>query len=51
MNKKPLNPEIDELFSHPEPWEKWETKLVSYSIIIAVLGLFILGILINWLIL
>ena len=40
-----------ELLSDPEPWEDWESKLVVYSIIVAIIGLIILGILINWLIL
>jgi cytochrome b561 len=51
MTKKKLNPELEELFTNPEPWQKWETKLVGYSILIAIIGLFILGVLINWLIL
>ncbi len=41
--------EVEELFTNPEPWEKWETKLVWGSIITAVISLFILGIIINWL--
>jgi cytochrome b561 len=45
------NPEVEHLFTDPEPWEKWESKLVYYSIIIGVVGLTILGVLINWLIL
>ena len=40
-----------ELLSDPEPWEDWESKLVIYSILIAIIGLVILGALINWLIL
>ena len=43
--------QIDELFTNPEPWESWESKLVLGSIIIGFIGLIILGILINWLIL
>ncbi len=42
---------LDELFTNPEPWEPWENKLVIWSIIIAIVGLGILGVLINWLIL
>jgi len=51
--KDNLTPEnqTSELFTNPEPWEKWETKLVLYSLIIAVIGLFVLGLLINWFIL
>ena len=41
----------DALLSDPEPWESWETQLVTYSILVAVIGLVLLGILINWLIL
>ena len=41
------SPQLAELFSNPEPWEAWESKLVWGSIIIAFLALSILGILIN----
>ncbi len=41
----------DNLFTSPEPWEKWESKLVLYSILLGIGGLVILGALINWLIL
>ncbi len=41
----------DNLFTSPEPWEKWESKLVLYSILLGIAGLVILGALINWLIL
>ncbi len=41
----------DNMFTSPEPWEKWETKLVVYSILTGIAGLIVLGILINWLIL
>lgn len=37
----------EELLGEPEPWESWETKLVMYSIGIALVGLVILGFLIN----
>jgi len=40
-------PELDQLFSNPEPWEPWENKLVFGSIITAIIGLIILGVLIN----
>jgi len=45
------NKQVEDLFTNPEPWEKWETELVIGSIIIAIVSLIILGILINWLIL
>jgi len=35
------------LLGEPEPWEAWETRLVSWSIGIAIVGLIILGWLIN----
>jgi len=41
----------DALLSDPEPWESWETQLVTCSILAAIIGLVLLGILINWLIL
>lgn len=47
----PTRAHVDELFTNPEPWEKWEKKLVIWSLIIAIIGLVILGFLINWLIL
>lgn len=50
-NEKNITEEVGELFNNPEPWEKWETKLVLGSITIAIIGLLILAILINWLIL
>lgn len=31
----------------PEPWEKWETQLVAWSVGIGVAGLIVLGTLIN----
>ncbi|MDX9859526.1 MAG: hypothetical protein RBS99_01295 [Rhodospirillales bacterium] len=31
----------------PEPWEKWETQLVVWSVGIGIAGLIILGTLIN----
>lgn len=37
----------EELLGDPEPWEAWETKLVLYSIGIAIVGLVVLGILVN----
>lgn len=45
------NSQVEELFTNPEPWEPWENKLVVWSIITAIVGLAILGFLINWLIL
>jgi len=41
----------ENLFTNPEPWEKWESKLVVYSILLGIAGLIVLGLLINWLIL
>ena len=35
------------LLAEPEPWEPWETQLIGWSIGIAILGLIILGWLIN----
>lgn len=35
------------LLGEAEPWESWETKLVVYSMAIAVVGLVILGWLVN----
>ena len=35
------------LLGEPEPWESWETQLVAWSIGIALVGLVILGWLIN----
>lgn len=37
----------EELHGEPEPWEPWETKLVLYSIGLALAGLVILGLLVN----
>lgn len=37
----------EELLGEAEPWESWETKLVTYSIGIAIIGLVVLGFLIN----
>jgi hypothetical protein len=31
----------------PEPWEKWETQLVVWSVSIGVAGLIVLGTIIN----
>ncbi len=37
----------EELLGEAEPWEDWETQLVGWSIGIAIIGLVILGWLIN----
>jgi len=37
----------EELLGEAEPWESWETQLVAWSIGIAIVGLFVLGWLIN----
>jgi len=50
-NNTPTEDQTSELFTNPEPWEPWESKLVFGSILIAIIGLFILGLLINWFIL
>lgn len=42
-----LEQSADELLGEAEPWEKWETQLVSYSIGIALVGIVVLGLLIN----
>ncbi len=48
MNKtEKTYPQLDELFSNPEPWETWESKLVWGSVIVAVIALSVLGIFIN----
>jgi len=47
MDTKNNQPELEQLFTNPEPWEKWESKLVFGSIIIAIISLTILGVLIN----
>ena len=39
------------LFSDPEPWEGWETALVTWCIGLGIAGLVILGWLVNTLIL
>lgn len=36
-----------QLLLEAEPWEKWETKLVGYSIALGLIGLVILGWLVN----
>ena len=45
------NSHVEELFTNPEPWESWESKLVIWSIVIAIISMGILAVLINWLIL
>ena len=37
----------ESLFSDPEPWESWETSLVVWCISIGIVGLIILGWLVN----
>ena len=51
LDKKSTENDVEELFTNPEPWEAWESKLVIWSILAAFVSLIILGILINWLIL
>ncbi len=50
MNDNKIQSE-DSLFSDPEPWESWETALVFWCISIGIVGLIILGWLVNTLIL
>ncbi|MCK5498274.1 MAG: hypothetical protein KAI77_03690 [Gammaproteobacteria bacterium] len=50
MNENEINSE-ESLFSDPEPWESWETTLVMWCIGIGIVGLIILGWLVNTLIL
>jgi len=47
MQPNETNKELEQLFTNPEPWEKWESKLVFGSIIVAIISLTILGFLIN----
>lgn len=42
-----LEQSADELLGEAEPWEHWETQLVGYCLVIAIVGLVILGWLIN----
>ncbi len=42
-----LRESADELIGEAEPWESWETKLVVWSIGIALAGLVLLGWAIN----
>jgi cytochrome b561 len=44
---KLLEESAEELLGEAEPWESWETKLVGGSIAIALVGVLILGWLIN----
>lgn len=37
----------EELLGEAEPWESWETQLVTWSIGIAIVALVVLGYLIN----
>lgn len=42
-----LEKSADELLGEAEPWEAWETQLVSYSLVLAIISLVVLGVLIN----
>ncbi len=42
-----LEQSAEELLGEAEPWESWETKLVAGSIAIAIVGVVVLGWLIN----
>jgi hypothetical protein len=46
MNENEISSE-ELLFSEPEAWESWETSLVVWSISIGIVGLIILGWLVN----
>ncbi len=50
MNENEINSE-DSLFSEPEPWEPWETALVLWCIGLGIVGLIVLGWLVNMLLL
>jgi len=43
---KPVE-ETEAILGVPEPWETWETRLVTWSISIGIVGLVVLGTLIN----
>lgn len=47
MNETQETKAAEALLGEPEPWEPWETKLVLWSIGLAIGGLVILGWLIN----
>ena len=47
MNDTEESKHAEALLGEPEPWEPWETKLVLWSIGLAVIGLAVLGWLIN----
>ena len=52
MNEnKGKNIELEQMFTNPEAWEAWESKLVVWSIVAAVLALVVLGVIINMFIL
>ena len=42
---------LSALTAKAEPWEKWESQLVFYSIVLAIVGLAVLGVLIHWFVL
>jgi len=50
MKDKEIDSEAS-LFSEPEPWEPWETALVVWCIGIGIVGLILLGWLVNTLLL
>ena len=56
QSKKETKPRIDPalkeesteaLLGEAEPWERWETAFMAWSIGLAIVGLIVLGILIN----
>ena len=46
-NEETLQQSAEELLGEAEAWESWETQLVTWSIGLAIVGLVILGWLIN----
>ena len=42
---------LSALTAKAEPWEKCESQLVFYSIVLAIVGLVVLGVLIHWFVL
>ena len=47
MDRDDNDRDIDELLGDPEPWEAWEARLVVVCLLIAFVGLVVLGWLIN----
>ncbi len=47
MQQDQTDAELNDQFYNPEPWAPWETKLVLYSIFIALIALVLFGFLIH----